>query len=239
MAIEFTKTQNQKVDFGRPNIYALSERSISVWVNLDSIATTNAPRILGAYGNNADDEAFVLLSGFVNNGDIFFEENFTDTNGAWHTAINTLSVSTWHHIVVTYDPDDVVNDPIIYIDSVSKSLTELATPVGTRDVGTGGAFSIGAAFTGSYPIDGKVEDPRIYNRILSQADVNELYLSRNQRSVIRGIVFAPFLDGAAGLSRFDGATLGTANVIKDWISGVSGTPNGNPIGRGNTIQRIY
>ena len=53
-----------------------------------------------------------------------------------------------------------------------------------------------------------------------------------------GVEFMPVLDGAAGLTVFDGTALAAANTIIDPISGVSGVPAGSPVGRGNVLTNI-
>jgi hypothetical protein len=115
----------------------------------------------------------------------------------------------------------------------------------TAPSGTSVTYSGASLYLGKYPgaddlsMDGKYQDTRVYNRILSATEIAELYNSRCQRSVMDGLVFWPEMDGAKGISSFDGATLSSANTIIDRISGVQGVPSGSPIGRGNTIQRIY
>lgn len=87
--------------------------------------------------------------------------------------------------------------------------------------------------------DGLIEDPRTYNTTLSENEILEIAKSRIRRSVSRGLAFHPVLYGASGLSNFDGTILEADNKIICDVSGVKGTPVGSPIGRGNTIQRIY
>ncbi len=104
-----------------------------------------------------------------------------------------------------------------------------------------GSLYIGGynGMTANYGMDGKIEDPRIYNRILSAAEVAELYSARMVRSIPNGLVFHPVFCGAKGLAQYDGTTLTSANTFIDEIGGAIGVPSGSPIGRGNTIQRIY
>lgn len=85
-------------------------------------------------------------------------------------------------------------------------------------------------------LDGYAQDVRVYNRILTAAEVATLYNSRLQRVILNGLVFWCPCNGAAGA--VDGTTLGASNTLSDVIGGAVGTPSGSPILRGNTNQTI-
>lgn len=156
------------------------------------------------------------------------------------TADGTLSALAWTHVAVTYDGSSESNDPNFYINGSPIALSDDGNGEGTiGDDSDGNLFIGGISATPDFSFDGKVQDTRIYNRILSATEVAELYNSRCQRSVLNGLIFWAKMDGAKGLSRFDGVTLGVANTIVDEIGWAIGVPSGNPVGRGNTIQRIY
>jgi hypothetical protein len=74
----------------------------------------------------------------------------------------------------------------------------------------------------------------IYNRILTPAEILEAYESRKAIPSYNGLVFAPHLSAAAGLTTFDAATLAGSNVLRDFVTGAAGTPSGSPIGRADT-----
>lgn len=244
MAIEFSGAAGQRIDFGSStDVYGLSQKSISFWTYLDSIIKATAPDFIYFGGlldeAPAGDESWSILMGYQNNGDIAFGEGFDNTPGSWHTAINTFVISTLHHVTITYDNTNVANNPIIYVDKAIKALTEDSTPIGNAQTGTNGQLRIGAAgAVGVKPIDGWEQDFRIYNRILTAVEVGILHDSRCQRVVLGGLVFAPNLDGAAGLSIYEGVALAAGNTIVDEMTGATGVPHGSPVGRGNTITNI-
>ena len=245
MALEFT-AQNQKIDFGTSaNVYGLSQKSISFWINMDNVTMDgNLYYAMSLFDDDAPytDEGWNIVFNYDGNGDLLYSEGFSTTSGFWSIPIGTFGTGSWYHVVITMDNTSDTNNPSAYVNIVSKVFTEDVSPSGSANTGTNGNLRIGdpTSVSAAYRvIDGKIEDPRIYNVILTPEEIAELYNSRLQRSVTRGLVFAPFLDGATGLSSYDGATLGTANTIVDSITGAVGVPNGSPIGRGNTIQRIY
>lgn len=160
----------------------------------------------------------------VVNGVIYYGNNV----GEFYTTDAVIIESTLHLVTVTFASDV---DYKIYVDRVSKNLSTDTPPANLlfniRDIIISG--------TNQYYI----EDFRLYNTILTQSEIDELYNSRCQRSVMDGLVFWPEMSGASGLSSFDGATLQTTNRIIDRISGAVDIHGNTNIGRGNTIQRIY
>lgn len=227
MAIEFDGT-NAYINFGEI-VDNQDVKSISFWIYPDVV-------------NKAQNFIYKTGGGWIiyaSLDDIAFTQGWSVTN-AFGIVYDVISINNWYHIGVTYDGSIASNLPNIYVNGEIVALDSSTPADGTiNDDSDGELFVGGIAADSSTRVNGKIKDARIYNRILSAAEIAEIYNSRCQRTVSRGLIFAPVFDGAAGLSKFDGATLGTANTITDWVSGAIGIPYGNPIGRGNTEQRIY
>src|SRR5689334_6561894 len=62
-----------------------------------------------------------------------FQVDWT-TNPEW--TIVPPSNNTWHHYLITYDAGSTTNDPIIYVDGVSVTVTRAIAPTGTFQVNT-------------------------------------------------------------------------------------------------------
>jgi len=172
---------------------------------------------------------------------LMFVQGFSGTALLVKTEASTLTAGLWQHVAVTYDGGgDTVNRPAFYINGASSAGSTAREPSGTIGDDSDGKLHIGgqSVYPTSDPFDGKLQDVRIYNRILSLAEVQQLYYSKCQNVVLNGLVFWAPLNGAAGMPKFEGATMGAANYVRDVISGAIGTPVGNPLGAGNTIQRI-
>ena len=234
MAIEFNNTPVQYINFGTPDLLNnLSLKTMCVWCYLNSISESDT--II-----DKSDQAIIGWTIRISSDNkIEFFTGFSTIYGIWKTDASP-SASSWFHLAVSYDNTSVDNDPIIYINGAHVAITETSTPYGTIRNDSFIRLCIGASYLEiETTLNGQTEDPRIYNVILTQPEIEEICNSRCERSISRGLVFAPKFYGAAGLSSFDGATLSSANTIIDRISGVQGIPSGSPIGRGNTIQRIY
>ncbi len=239
MAIEFTGASGQNINFeNSANVYGLSQKTISFWINLDSVAA-NTNFAIALYDETAPytDEAWSIIFGIDGAGDFLFAENFAVQEGQWTIATGTLSIGTWYHIVITFDNSSSANNPFAYINGSSVAFVEDLTPSGSANSGTGGLLRIGSGTTSLNAIDGKLQDVRIYNRILSANEIETLANSKCLKTVINGLVFWAPMWGTNDQS-FDGLTLTSSHIITDWVNGAVGTPAGSPIGRGNTIQPL-
>lgn len=231
MAIDFTHTNAERVDFGSlASVKGLQNKSVLVWVNADS--ATSGGDFVGANPTSVAADEFWSFFFETTNGKLGFFANFNTTDGRWLSS-SGLSNGV-NFLAVTYNYTSTSNDPILYVQGVPVSITEGSTPAGSYLTGTNSALRVGAVFGTSFPsCDGKLLSLCIYNRILSSAEIADAYASRLVIPTYRGLVFAPNLMGAAG-GVVDGGTLGSTNYITDIVSGTRGTPSGSPVLRADT-----
>ena len=126
---------------------------------------------------------------------------------------------TTYHIVGTWD--GVTDDGQLYVDGQLDSSTE--TDYNNTATGTLVFFDRSGT---SDPWDGELYDVRIYNRVLSAAEILTLYNSRGGDSIVAGLVNRWMLDeGAAG------TTMSGTGVAKDRgsqqnnVSSAAGAPD--------------
>jgi hypothetical protein len=55
------------------------------------------------------------------------------TDGRWDSS--DISLNEWHHIAITYDRGATTNDPVMYVDGTSVTVTEELTPTTTVQSG--------------------------------------------------------------------------------------------------------
>lgn len=218
------------VNFGVvPHITNLSQKTYSTWIYADAYASGFIRIIL--YNTSSIAGARMYL----NSDKLVYSEPFSSAGGVWTTSSNPFSTGQWVHIVVTYDNSSASNDPKIYINSTPVSVTEFTTPVGTVMNETGANFNVGNSNVGGYalPFDGKIKDVRVYNRILTAAEITTLYNggTPDMDLVTDGLQFQAFVVPTFRLTDFVNATLTSDMKVRDRIHGVVGTPHGSPIGR--------
>jgi len=231
MAIDFSDVAGQGVNFGTVSaVQNLTNKTLSVLVDLD--ATTSGFVII-FWGTGGADEYWYMGINSFDQLSLYYA--FSTTDGVWSS---TDAITTGRHLItITYNNNATTNDPIFYIDGTPVAITESITPVGTAKSGTAHTLYIGGRITTS-PLDGRFADLRIYNRILSAAEILDIYNSRCMNNNFNGLVFNPILYGAAGLQLFDGVSLAAGNTIIDPFSGAVGVPAGSPVGRAETYLAI-
>src|SRR3989344_426852 len=85
------------------------------------------------------------------------------------TGGGTIAYGQWHHVIVTRDASGVTN---FYRNSVSLGATNQNS--GTPTTGTENVF-LGNRGTGLTGFDGTIDEVRIYNRVLSAAEIIDIY----------------------------------------------------------------
>lgn len=104
----------------------------------------------------------------------YFVADWSSADGEWFVTLP--SNDAWHHLCLTYDAGSTSNDPVIYIDGASASVTENSGP--------GGSFS-SSSFTlvlgnngnsNNRNFGGRIAEFVHYNVILGAAEVRALML---------------------------------------------------------------
>ena len=103
--------------------------------------------------------------------------NFTGNSTICAIAQGNTSVTpgAWHYVVATYDGSQDVSGFQIYVDGVAQSLSTIGTTMGlgstnTQDLLIGQDIKSSSDYFG-----GKIDDARVYNRVLSASEVQQLY----------------------------------------------------------------
>ena len=154
-----------------------SRITISAWVYLDPGGASDYPRIVVMPGY------YIVIDRGVGDEEDVFE--FSAQKGAscsqWATPIRTIRNNYWYHVAASYDSSSFDNVPTLYVNGTSQE----AIPLILRDypqVDNAGTGYIGNNETKTEPCYGIIDDVRIYEEILSSAQIKKLYaegLSKN------------------------------------------------------------
>jgi len=149
--------------------------TLSVWINANSDGEANQGRVVDKDGAANDgwgllvrDEAAGLMA-------VRFFQRFSGTDGEWITASLPISINSWHHVLITYNSDSATNDPVIYIDGSSVSITEESIPAGTRSTDVGNDLMVGNADTDALTFDGEIDEVRLYGTVQSSTTIATLF----------------------------------------------------------------
>lgn len=151
----------------------VSQASIALWMYTPA-GSLNDRMVTVSNGSSGGSSRFGIL---VNGGGLVSSQFRSLDADALQTVIsvNTLDTGKWHHIAVTVDYSTAT--VVMYIDGVPVSTT--GTPAfGSSSTSDTSPAEVSIGMHGnltSEPLQGKVDDLRIYNRVLSQKEVTQLY----------------------------------------------------------------
>ncbi len=88
----------------------------------------------------------------------------------YFNVASALTLTTWHHIVLTYTGTH--ENDLLYIDGVKYTVNIQSAGTNHQTLSN---FAIGAINGPTYFFSGKIDDVRVYNRVLTQAEVLSIY----------------------------------------------------------------
>ena len=153
--VKIPSTIHSPVDFSRKNY------TISMWVNLDSAPSFNAP-LFCKYGTSDSLRSIIFSINSSRQLQLLQRTSSTDTK----VSSSTISTGTWTHVAVVRDSDTVK----FYIDGdldVSRSTTFTPNAGGTQ------AVNIGSQANGNYNFfNGKISDVKLFDRVLTSDEIS-------------------------------------------------------------------
>jgi len=236
ISCEFDPGADDGLDFGYlPNVAdnAVLERSFSFWLySHDQI--NDRPNTLVATFNDA---AGLYIGMSDEHGDDtscikYYQKGTPAGVGVWVTAVDTVPQNQWVHVVVTRDASAHANAPHIYIDTADMALTNPSVQGNATGPEDGSKLFVGNVKTASvdwtWAFDGLIKDLRIFDTILTQANVTTL---EGGGDVTDGLVFQAPCVRTEDLADFEDLTLTSSDKMIDNMYGAIGTPHGSVITR--------
>ncbi|QQR78689.1 MAG: LamG domain-containing protein [Candidatus Moraniibacteriota bacterium] len=105
-----------------------------------------------------------------------FVRGWSGGDAFWQTGSGVIPDSTWTHICLSYNDSSTTNDPAFYINGALVSSTETVAPSGTPNSDATFVGAIGSYGNGLNDFfDGKIDEVRVYNRVITSAEVTQLY----------------------------------------------------------------
>jgi hypothetical protein len=173
-------------------------RSFGFWINVDAWSTQNQIMQTGGPRINSDGTPILTMQAAQ-----------WATPGLW-TITPPTDYGTWHHFLFTYDSNATANDPLIYLDGVSQTVTRATGPAGGY-TGATAAYYLGNRTTLGRAILGRMAEFAIWNAILDPAEAMSL-----------GDGFSPLLIRPASLVEYVPMVSGTVTSRKRAPPTVSG-----------------
>jgi hypothetical protein len=159
---------SSKIDIGNLNLGGDAERTISAWINTNSLSSTQT---IFQYGANSNGARFGFSIDTA--GKPFIEYYNRDVT----TSSSHISVNTWYHLVVTYNGNaiETATNTQIYVNGSAVSMTTSGAQTGSANT-TDSNYGIGydRLNTRQY-FSGKLDQVRIFTKALSSSEVSTLY----------------------------------------------------------------
>lgn len=233
LAVEFNgHASTDGVDFGQvPNVRYLTNITYSAWYKAGTGNAWNEVIISNNEGDGIGSDAWSVGFGYFH----FTNWRWATTAGIWYRSF-LPTAGVWYHLAMTYN-FSTSSVPKFYINGVEYAPTFSQQPTGTAFTERPQALVIGNKRTDNFNytngVKGQLKDVRIYNRILTAAEVTTLYNggTPDMDLVTDGLQFQAFVVPTFRLTDFVDATLTSNMKVRDRIYGVVGTPHGSPIGR--------
>jgi hypothetical protein len=162
------------VQLGSVNLRAdISNATFSTWVNFSSLDTV--PRTIFSLGQN---NRYITLSATFQN------YTFTYKTASSTRFINVpgTTINTWNHLAVKTS-NDVSNNWTFYLNgtknvfTTDSSFSQALPSIDFGNVYTTNSFGINLADSSSNKMHGYIDDTRIYNKALTDAEILNLYNS--------------------------------------------------------------
>lgn len=214
MALEFNNTAGQQINCNFATNF--SAFTIMAWIRPTTIV--DLMRITDKY----DSAAVRVTFRFGASGELVLEHTWTVNDGTW-ISTGTLAAATSYHVAVTYNNTATTNDPVFYIDGAVSATIEVGAPTGAADTPAAN-WAIGNRLVdGARPLNGQICGVKLYNRVLTAAEIVEEYASRGRSMNLNGLQgFWPLNE----LAPASNAATGSASCKDRSSNGRSGTPSG-------------
>lgn len=221
MAVQFTEASSQFIDALNEIAALRTTASLSFWITTTQVGNDtvwDSPGVSGNEEAGADDDIFW---GVLDNNSGNSRVTISKGNGS-RIPTNQVNDGSRHHIVLTW------NSSTGTCTTYQNGVLINSGGTATGDVGLTFSRIASVEDTGGTPryLDAVLEDVRVYNRILTLAEVQKIYRSRGGDGIVNGLVHRWMLDEG-----YPGESLSGSGASKDIGSGQNnGTPTNAPQG---------
>jgi len=152
----------------------LAQKSLSVWININGGGESNA----GRYFDKGGTSGWLFFGGYQT---VSFIHGFSSNRVYGITNTGVISTTGWYHLVLTYDNSSLTNVPLLYINGVLTGWASgtYESPSGTPNDDSSYVITLGNNIATNRAFKGLMDQPTIWNRILTSSEITEIYNSGN------------------------------------------------------------
>ncbi|MHA2247833.1 MAG: DUF2341 domain-containing protein, partial [Candidatus Hodarchaeales archaeon] len=147
--------------------------TISAWIYPEDWGGYDYGRILDKSTSTSGANGWVFCvdgeSSPAANHHLLFYRDFTVKRGLWYSPEDSISLSQWQYVTVTYDDSSTSNWPTIYVNGVSQTLVREENPSGTAENDGAQSLYVADYKDGGRTFGGGIDEIRIcYNTLSSE-----------------------------------------------------------------------
>jgi len=175
-ALNFSSASQTYIDAGSgASLDNIAPLTVVAWIRPTAVSVSSQnSRIVSKGTSDVLSWRFGYVAGYANQ--MYFGQSFTGTDAEWWTTSGPITTANiWYHVAVTYDRSATTNDPIFYVNGTPDTTSSLGDPTGSANDDSTVNLLIGGRSGGDRSWEGRIDDLRIYNRILSASEIAALY----------------------------------------------------------------
>ena len=160
MAYDFVASTSQVVVDHTADLDTTSGFTIAAWIRVHAYPATYAGAACKPLGSGDDDTFCVSVDSSM---EIFYYSNQNGSGGDFQYSTSMIALESWHHVAMTWDGTTKHG----YLDGVAEATSTTHIDWDTNPIVVG-ADNVPIP---EYPLDGVVDDLRLYDRALSAAEI--------------------------------------------------------------------
>ncbi len=153
--------------------------TFSAWIYPTGIGE-NSEGMIGSKMSGTTGQTGWSFATYTNNV-LMFRKGFGGTRGYWSTPTSSIALNAWNYVVVTYNQGNIANNPTVYINGVSQSITKVQAPAGAVQSDAANSLRLGNYAT-SRTFSGIIDEIRASKTIRSAPWVQTEYANQNNPS---------------------------------------------------------
>jgi hypothetical protein len=208
--LDFTPGSSQWVNIGLsiPSLNGKAACTVMAWVNFDAFGATRSITEQSIGPPPGTSTTSRLFFNCLGGGGIQLGARDADGGGTFTlNMVGSLTIGKWHHVAAVVDVAGDVEQ--IYVDGILNASSAPAFPNASFPATNSKNGGLGSNDNGTTQfMDGKIEGYRLYDRRLSDAEIQSIYASRGTDGIVDGLVQSWMLnENSPGVSAVGAGTI--------------------------------
>ncbi len=152
----------------------LSQITVSAWINVAGVGEGGYGRIIQKGDTASPTAGWRLLTYGTNQ--LQFSVDYATTDLNRNSAASVFATNTWCHVLATWDGTASATGAKIYVNGVQVAYdASQVNGTGARGADSATQLTLGNTTTGDRSFNGVIDDVRVYNRVLTAAEIAAVY----------------------------------------------------------------